>query len=95
MFNQSDFIPEDDIQHIISDLGVISVIQGTEEVDGDLLGSQLVGGSVQQQGLARPVVPDDHQEQKNFRFLAVWVQDLVQGVDDEQLEKLLSIMLGL
>ena len=74
---------------------MVWIVQSTEEDDRDLLGSQLLGGSVQQQRLARPVVTDDHQEQKNFRSLAVWVQDLVQGVDDEQLEKLLSIMLGL
>ena len=56
---------------------MVWIVQSTEEEDRDLLGSQLVGGSVQQQGLARPVVTDDHQEQKNFRSLAVWVQDLV------------------
>ena len=61
---------------------MVWIVQSTEEDDRDLLGSQLLGGSVQQQRLARPIVPDDHQEQKNFRSLAVWVQDLVQGVDD-------------
>ena len=41
---------------------MVWIVQSTEEDDRDLLGSQLVGGSVQQQGLARPVVSDDHQE---------------------------------
>ena len=69
--------PEYDIQNIISDLGVECIIQSTEEDDRDVLGSQLVGGSIQQQGLARPVVSDDHQEERNVPSLAVWVQDLV------------------
>ena len=41
---------------------MVWIVQSTEEDDRDLLGSQLVGGSVQQQRLARPVVTDDHQE---------------------------------
>ena len=56
---------------------MVWIVQSTEEDDRDLLGSQLVGGSVQQQGLARPVVSDDHQEERNVPSLAVWVQDLV------------------
>ena len=56
---------------------MVWIVQSTEEDDRDLLGSQLVGGSIQQQGLARPVVPDDHQEERNVPSLAVWVQDLV------------------
>ena len=56
---------------------MVWIVQSTEEDDRDLLGSQLVGGSIQQQGLAHPVVSDDHQEERNVPSLAVWVQDLV------------------
>ena len=77
MISNKIYRPEHDIQNIISDLGVEFIIQSTEEDDRDVLGSQLVGGSIQQQGLARPVVSDDHQEERNVPSLAVWVQDLV------------------
>ena len=61
---------------------MVWIVQSTEEDDRDLLGSQLVGGSVQQQGLARPVVSDDHQGQWSVPSL----QDLVQGVHDYHLK---------
>ena len=61
---------------------MVWIVQSTEEDDRDLPGSQLVGGSIQQQRLARPVVPDDHQEEMSVPFLAAGVQDLVQGIDD-------------
>ena len=86
--------PELDIQNIIIVLiiEVDLVIQSTEVEDRCIMGIQLLSGGIQQQRLAHPIVSNDHQEMRSVRILsfAARVQDLGQGIDDHQLEMIVT-----